>query len=278
MSQNAVLPNLGFGLRLRADYLHSFTTSKPALDWLEIITENYLGADEETLDQLDQIRTHYPIVMHGISLAIGSPWPLDEEYLNQLKKLVDRINPAWISDHLCWKGADDVQGQLLPLPYSEDTLDHVVSRIDQVQTFLGRQILLENVPVEQNARQEIPEVEFIREVADRSDSLILIDIGNLLESSLNQSFSAIDYINQIPDGRVQQIHLPDITFESTADDACEATPQIIDPIWKIYTEVLDRFGLVTTMVEREDTIPTLQGMLCDIKKIRKAAQNHMEKG
>ncbi|MCW8947214.1 MAG: DUF692 family protein, partial [Sedimenticola sp.] len=116
MNQNAVLPNLGFGLRLRADYLPSFIGSEPELDWLEIITENYLGANEETLDQLDKIRSNYPIVMHGISLAIGSPWPLDQAYLNQLKKLVDRVNPAWISDHLCWKGADDVQGQLLPLP------------------------------------------------------------------------------------------------------------------------------------------------------------------
>ncbi len=277
MSLNVVLPNLGFGLRLRTDYLHSFITSRPELDWIEIITENYLTADEETLRQLDTIRSNYPIVMHGISLAIGSPWPLDQEYLNQLKKLVDRVNPAWISDHLCWKGADDVQGQLLPLPYSEDTLDHVVSRINQVQEFLGRQILLENVPVEQKTSQDIPEVEFIREVADRSDSLILIDVGNLLESSLNQGFNAIDYINQIPAGRVQQIHLPDITFETSSADTCEASPQIIDPIWQIYTEILDRFGRVTTMVEREDTIPTLKGMLCDIKKIRKAAEEHLGK-
>ncbi|MDF1530598.1 MAG: DUF692 domain-containing protein [Sedimenticola sp.] len=278
MNQNAVLPNLGFGLRLRADYLPSFIGSEPELDWLEIITENYLGANEETLDQLDKIRSNYPIVMHGISLAIGSPWPLDQAYLNQLKKLVDRVNPAWISDHLCWKGADDVQGQLLPLPYSEDTLEHVVTRINQVQEFLGRQILLENVPIEQKSNQEMPEVEFIRQVADRSDSLILIDVGNLLASSLSQEFSAIDYINQIPAGRVQQVHLPDITFETSSDGNCDASPQIIDPIWQIYTEVLDRFGLITTMIEREDTIPTLKGMLCDIKKIRKAALSHMENG
>jgi uncharacterized protein (UPF0276 family) len=277
MNQNIALPNLGFGLRLRADYLHSIINDKPELDWIEIITENFLGASEEALDQLEQIRSNYPIVMHGISLAIGSPWPLDQTYLDQVKKLVNRINPAWISDHLCWKGADDVQGQLLPLPYSEDTLDHVVSRIHQVQDFLGRQILLENVPIEQKSTQEMPEVEFIREVADRSDSLILIDIGNLLASSVNQGFSAIDYINQIPSGRVQQVHLPDITFEANAEHGGDNIPNITDPIWQLYTEVLDRFGLVTTMIEREDTIPTLEGILCDIKKIRKATEHHLNK-
>lgn len=277
MNQNIALPNLGFGLRLRADYLHRMIIDQPELDWFEIITENFLGVGEETLEQLELIRSNYPIVMHGISLAIGSPWPLDTSYLDQVKTLADRINPAWISDHLCWKGADDVQGQLLPLPYSEDTLDHVVSRIHLVQDFLGRQILLENVPIEQKSSQEMPEVEFIREVADRSDSLILIDIGNLLTSSVNQGFSAIDYINQIPAGRIQQVHLPDITFTADSEKENDNIPSIIGPIWQLYTEILDKCGPVTTMIEPEDTIPTLDGILRDIRKVRKAARHHMRK-
>jgi len=273
-----MLPNLGYGLRLRTEYLGTLLRDLPELDCIEVISENYLGADEETLRQLDRLKTRYPIMLHGLTLSIGSPWPLDQDYLDALKKLAERLEPAWISDHLCWKGADDEQGQLLPLPYTEETLEHVISRIDRVQSFLGQRILLENVPLEQEDHQAIPEAEFIREVAERADSLVLIDIGNLLTSSLNQKFSASDYINQLPKERVQQLHLPDISFQSATDDACDAPPHIIDPIWKLHTEMLDRFGRVTTIMEREDTIPTLQGILCDIRKVRNAVDRYLEAG
>jgi len=272
-----ILPYLGYGLRLRTEYLETILGDQPELDCIEVISDNYLGADEATLRQLDVLRAQYPLMLHGLSLSIGSPWPLDQNYLDELKKLTDRVKPAWISDHLCWKGADIEQGQLLPLPYTEETLEHVVSRIDQVQSFLGRQILLENVPLERDDHPQIPEAEFIREVAERSDSLVLIDIGNLLTNSLNQEFSASDYINQLPEGRVQQVHLPDISFQPATDDASDIPAHIIDPIWKLHTEILDRFGRITTVIEREDTIPTLQGMLCDIKKVRKAVDRYLEK-
>ncbi|WP_435686197.1 DUF692 domain-containing protein [Sedimenticola selenatireducens] len=275
-NNHITLPYLGYGLRLRTEYLETILRDQPELDCIEVISENYLGADESMLRQLDALRARYPLMLHGLSLSIGSPWPLDQSYLEELKKLTDRVEPTWISDHLCWKGADDEQGQLLPLPYTEETLEHVVSRIDQVQSFLGRQILLENVPLDQEDHQAIPEAEFIREVAERSDSLVLIDVGNLLTSSLNQGFSASDYINQLPRERVQQVHLPDISFQPATDDACEAPPHIIDPIWQLHTEMLDRFGRITTIIEREDTIPTLSGMLCDIRKVRKAVDRHLE--
>ncbi|WP_428624112.1 DUF692 domain-containing protein [Sedimenticola sp.] len=272
------LPSLGFGLRLRTEYLETILRDQPELDCIEIITENYLAADEAGLRQLDALCARYPVVLHGLSLAIGSPWPLDQGYLDDLKRLIDRIEPIWISDHLCWNGADDEQGQLLPLPYSEETLEHVATRIEQVQTFLGRRILLENVPVEQDNPQDIPEAEFIRQVAERSDSLILIDIGNLLSGNLGPGFSVPDYIDRLPQERVQQVHLPDISFQPTPGDDCTDTPHIIDPIWRLYTEILNRFGRVTTIIEREDTIPTLQELLCDIRKIRQAVDRHLDAG
>ncbi len=268
-------PSLGYGLRLRTEYLETLLRDQPEIGCIEVISENYLGADEETLRQLDALKAHYPLILHGLTLSIGSPWPLDRGYLDALKKLIDRIEPAWISDHLCWKGADDGQGQLLPLPYTNETLEHVISRIEQVQSILGQRILLENVPLEQGNHQEIPEAEFICEVATRSGSLILIDIGNLLTSSLNQAFSAADYLQRMPKGRVQQIHLPDISFQTTTDDAWDSPPHIIDPIWRLYTEALDRFGPVTTVIEREDTIPTLREMLCDIGRVRRAAEHYL---
>lgn len=267
---------LGYGLRLRTEYLESILRDQPDLDCIEVISENYLGAEEQALRQLDALKERYPLLLHGISLCIGSPWPLDQHYLAELKKLADRVEPAWISDHLCWRGADDAQGQLLPLPYTEETLEHVVERVTRVQSLLDRQILLENVPLEQEEHPAIPEAEFLREVAERSDSLVLVDIGNLLASSLNQAFSTAEYIDQLPEGRVQQLHLPDISFQPATGDECDAPPHIIDPIWQLHTQVLDRFGRVTTVVEREDTIPTLQGILCDIRKVRRAVDRHLE--
>ncbi|WP_260294985.1 DUF692 domain-containing protein [Sedimenticola hydrogenitrophicus] len=269
-------PYLGYGLRLRTEYLETLLHDRPALDCIEIISENYLDADEATLRQLDELRSHYPVMLHGLSLSIGSPWPLEPGYLDQLKRLTERIEPAWVSDHLCWRGADDEQqGQLLPLPYTEETLEHVVARINRVQAFLGRQILLENVPLEQDNHQEIPEADFIREVAERSDSLILIDIGNLLSSSLNQGFNTSDYIARLPPARVRQLHLPEISFLPATNDECDAPPHIPDPIWQLYSEMLDRFGRLTTIIEREDTIPTLAGTLSDIDKVRRAVGKYL---
>lgn len=269
------LPYLGYGLRLRTEYLDTLLRDQPPLDCIEIVSENYLDADDATLLKLDGLRSHYPVILHGLTLSIGSPWPLDPGYLGKLKKLAERIEPAWISDHLCWKGADDGQGQLLPLPYTEETLEHLVGRIDQVQSQLGRQILLENVPLEQESQQAIPEVEFIREVAERSDSLILIDIGNLLTSSRNQSFSASDYINRLPAGRVQQLHVPDISFQPSINGTGSEPPRLIDPVWTLYTEMLNRFGRITTILEREDTIPTLAEILADIHEVRRAVDHHL---
>ncbi|AKH20357.1 DUF692 domain-containing protein [Sedimenticola thiotaurini] len=269
-------PCPGYGLRLRTEYLETILHTRPELDCIEVISENYLDADEQALQQLERLKERYPLLLHGISLSIGNPWPLDPHYLDRLKKLIERIEPLWISDHLGWRGADAQQGELLPMPYSEETLEHLVTRVNEVQSFLGRQILLENVPMEQNdGEQEIPEAEFIREVAERSDSLVLIDIGNLLTSSLNQGFDTSEYINRLPRERVQQIHLPDISFQPGTEDECDAPPHLIDPIWQLYTRVLDRFGRVTTVIEREDTIPTLAGMLCDIKKVRRAVDRYL---
>jgi len=263
---------LGFGIRLRNEYLQEILQRKPDLDFIEVITENYLAGEARDRHQIERLRQHYPLVMHGLSMAIGSPWPLDPDYLQQLKSMIEQLDPAWISDHLCWKGADDLQGTLLPLPYSEDTLEHVVSRIRQVQELLGRQILLENVPAEHSETQEIPEAEFIREVAERSDSLILLDLGNLVASSLQQGFDATDYIARLPSSRVRQVHLPDISVPPGNQGGKTGQQQIIDPVWQLYRQILQQVGPVSTLIERVDTIPTLSGMISEIETVRRAVR------
>ena len=262
-------PYLGFGLRLRRDYVPEVLRSRPDVGWFEIISENYMDAEPEGLRQLDAIRNRYPLTMHGISLAIGSPWPLDMDYLERLRKLLDRVDPAWVSDHLCWSGADDNQGRMLPLPYSKDTLEHLVSRILKVQDFLGRRILLENVPVKRDRiSQEIPEAEFLREVAERSDSLILLDISNLHTTCVNQGLKLDDYLELLPQNRVQQIHLAGAT--QLCDSGGCSGESAMDPIWDFYGNTLAHFGPVSTMIERIDCMPSLEEMVGQLHRARRA--------
>ena len=258
---------LGFGLRLRREYLPQVLQRRPDVDWFEIISENYLGGLDQDLRKLEQVRESYPIVMHGISLAIGSPWPVDMKYLARLKNLIDRLQPAWVSDHLCWSGADDVQGRMLPLPYSEEALDHIVPRIREIQHYLGRQVLFENVPMERaDQTPEIPEAEFLQAVAEQSDSLILLDMANLHASSVNQGFDPLKYLWKLPQRRVRQIHLAGAVILCGAED--EAAQYNADPIWNLYTGALQRFGPVATMIERMDTIAPLDEMVDELHKAR----------
>jgi len=256
-----------FGLHLRKEYLPRVLQQRPDVDWFEIISENYLGEQDEALPQLEAVREFYPIVMHGISLAIGSPWPLDMAYLARLKALIERLQPAGISDHLCWSGADDLQGRMLPLPYSEDALDHIVPRIQEVQEFLGRQVLFENVPMERtDQKPEIPEAEFLQAVATRSDSLILLDVANLHASSMNQGFDPLKYLWKLPRHRVRQIHLSGAVILCGTED--RDAQYNTDPIWSLYTSALQRFGPVPTMVERMDTIAPLEEMMDELNRAR----------
>ncbi|MCB1761030.1 MAG: DUF692 domain-containing protein [Gammaproteobacteria bacterium] len=269
--QRESVPYLGFGLRLRKEYLQQVLEQKPDVDWFEIISENYLGAPDEALAPLLQIRDTYPVVMHGISLAIGSPWPLDMDYLTRMRRLIDRLQPAWISDHLCWSGADDMQGRMLPLPYSEEALDHIVPRIEQVQEFLGRQLLLENVPMDANETEpEIPEAEFLRLVAERSDSLILLDAANLHASSVNQGFDPLKYLWKLPAERVRQIHLSGAIVLCGSSESSDGYAE--DPLWSLYSSALQRFGPVSTMIERMDTLAPFEEMVSELRKARCRAE------
>ncbi|MES9872725.1 MAG: DUF692 domain-containing protein [Candidatus Sedimenticola sp. 6PFRAG7] len=273
-TQDHSLPYLGFGLRLRREYLQAVLSERPDVDWFELISESYMEQPEEELQKLDSIRTDYPLVMHGISLAIGSPWPLDREYLARIKGMVERFQPEWVSDHLCWSGADDLQGQMLPLPYSTDMLEHLVPRVREVQDYLGMQILLENVPADQAGPGplEIPEAEFIAEVAERTDSLILVDVENLHTSSVNWDFSPNEYLEKLPESRIKQLHLLGAT---ALCEPGQESPSAPDPVWELYLQALDRLGPITTMVDRVDTIPSLQEMVNELAKARCGSKRYL---
>jgi hypothetical protein len=202
-------PSLGFGLGLRVDHYEAILSGRPPVEWFEALTENYLVPGGKPLHYLTRIRERYPVALHGVSLSIGSTHPLDREYLGKVKALAARIEPEWVSDHLCWTGVGGKNAHdLLPLPYTEEALANVVARVGAVQDFLGRRILLENVSSYVTFRDSrLTEWEFLRAVAEQADCLILLDVNNIYVSSVNHEFDPHDYLNAIPVERVQQFHI-----------------------------------------------------------------------
>jgi len=268
------IPFLGFGLGLRPDYYEEILVQKPALDWFEILTENYMIPGGKPLYYLDKIREYYPIVMHGVSLSLGSSDPLDTDYLNQLKALVARIEPVWVSDHLCWTG---VQGlnlhDLLPVPYTRQAASHIVSRIQQIQDFLGRRILIENVSSYLTYKQsEMSEWEFILEIVNQADCYILLDVNNVYVSSINHEFNSLDYINAMPAQRVAQIHLAGHSNHGNYIIDTHDAP-VIQPVWDLYAATIKRLGKVSTMIERDDNMPAFAELLAEINQARRIAES-----
>jgi uncharacterized protein (UPF0276 family) len=263
-----------FGLGLRTAHYEEIASSRPAVDWFEIVTENYLVDGGRPMQWLDRIRADYPLVMHGVSLSIGSADPLDFEYLAAVKRLAQRISPRWISDHLCWTGiASKNLHDLLPLPYTQSAVRHVAARVQRVQDFLGRCILLENVSsYVEFAGAELTEWEFLAEVAQRSDCHILLDVNNVYVSAFNHGFDARAYLAGIPVERVQQIHL---AGHSNCGDYIIDTHDapVIDPVWALYAEAIERFGAVPTMIERDDRIPPLAELVAELDRARRVAED-----
>ena len=201
--------SLGFGLGLRAQHYREILDGNPPVDWFEVISENYMVPGGQPLRMLDAIAERYPVVMHGVSLSIASTSPLDREYLKGLKALANRVKPRWVSDHLCWTGVHGVNlHDLLPVPYTEEALDHVVSRISQVQDYLGRRLAIENVSsyIEYEC-SEMSEWDFVAEIARRADCWLLLDVNNVFVSGINHDFDAKAFLDAIPADRVVQFHL-----------------------------------------------------------------------
>jgi uncharacterized protein (UPF0276 family) len=264
---------LGFGLGLRTDHYEEILASPARVDWFELLSENYMVPGGKPLHYLDRIRADYPVVLHGVSLSIGSSDPLDKDYLRALKSLADRVSPHWISDHLCWTGVSGTNTHdLLPLPYTEEALAQVVTRVEAIQDYLGRRILLENVSSYVSYKaSELTEWEFLAEIARRADCLILLDVNNIYVSAYNHGFDAEVYLDAIPSERVQQIHL---AGHSNCGDHIIDThdADVIDPVWELYAKAITRFGRVSTMIERDDHIPPLADLVSELDRARQVAE------
>jgi uncharacterized protein len=268
----SIHPPLGFGLGLRVDHYESILADNPEVDWFEALTENYLVPGGKPLDYLMRIRERYPMVLHGVSLSIGSTQPLDRTYLAQVKALAARLEPEWVSDHLCWTGiAGRNMHDLLPLPYTEEALANVVERVRTVQDILGRRILLENVSSYVSYREsQVSEWQFLREIAERADCLILLDVNNIYVSSVNHEFDPLEYLHAIPVDRVQQIHLAG--HENHGDYLIDTHDHPVpDPVWELYGAAVRRFGSVSTMIERDANIPPLEELCSELDAARQLA-------
>jgi uncharacterized protein (UPF0276 family) len=278
MSASMTAPALGFGLGLRTAHYEEILAGRSAVDWFELLSENYLVPGGKPLHYLDRIRADYPVVMHGVSLSIGSTDALDFDYLGALKSLAERVSPHWISDHLCWTGVDGKNTHdLLPMPYTEEAVRHIASRVEAVQEFLGRRILLENVSSYVSYREsELTEWEFLAEIARRADCLILLDVNNIYVSAFNHGFDAERYLAGVPPERVQQIHL---AGHSHCGDHIIDThdADIIDPVWDLYAKAIQRLGPVSTMIERDDHIPPFADLVAELDRARRVARTVLQR-
>lgn len=259
----------GFGLGLRTTHYPDYLREKQPLDWLEIITDNFLGDGGKPLTMLERIRQDYPLAMHGVAMSIGGTDPLDLDYLKQVKTLAQRIDPLWVSDHLCWTGHYHHRlHDLYPLPYTDEAARHVIERILQAQEVLGRRLVIENVSSYIDfAASAQTEWEFLTYVAEEADCLLLVDVNNIYVSSVNQGFDAWTYLQGLPAQRVQQIHLAGHTHNGDHLVDTHDHP-VCDAVWQLYAQACALYGPVATMIERDDHIPPLSDLLAELNLAR----------
>ncbi len=270
MAQIQIAPFGGFGLGMRTPHYPAYLAGEVPVDFVEVISENFMGEGGRPLHTIDRICEIYPVAMHGVSMSVGSADGLNLEYLTKLKKLAQRVQPLWVSDHLCWTGIDGFNSHdLLPLPYTEEALEIAARNINHAQDFLERSILIENPSSYLTfADDAMTEWEFLSELTARTGCYLLLDINNIYVSGTNHGFDPKTYIDAIPADRVRQIHL---AGHSAGRDGLLIDTHdrpVPDPVWSLYADVIDRFGEVAVMIERDDDIPPLEDLLAELEMAR----------
>lgn len=263
-----VAPFSGFGLGLRREHYPDFLAGGAAVDFVEVISENFMVDGGRPLAVLEQVRANYPVILHGVSLSIGSAHGVDLDYLRRLRALADRIDPLWVSDHLCWtRTSAHNSHDLLPLPYTREALATVCDNIDRAQDALGRAMLFENPSSYLTfPEDEMTEWEFIAEMARRTGCALLLDVNNVYVSSRNHGFDADAYIAALPHDRVRQVHLAGHTPGEIVIDTHDRA--VCDEVWALYERTMALLGPVATMIERDEAIPPLEELLDELDLAR----------
>lgn len=269
----------GFGLGLRKEHYNDFLDTPQPVDWLEIISDNYMVSGGKPLAMLDNIRARYPMVMHGVSMSIGAVNGVNDTYLRKLKALADRVQPMWISDHLCWTG---VHGRnmhdLLPLPFTEEALQVVTRNVEKAQEVLQRPLILENVSsYVEFEESRMTEWEFLSALSKSTGCKLLLDLNNIFVSAHNHGFSADEFINGVPIDSIAQFHLAG--HQDNGDHLIDTHDHpVCDGVWDIYQQALAHFGFIPTMIERDDNVPALSELLSELDIARSIARNTLATG
>lgn len=273
---HTIAPFDGFGLGLRRTHFADFLEGDVPVDFVEVISENYMVDGGRMLRVLDEVREKHPVIIHGVSMSIGSSGGLDADYLDKLKQLERRADPLWVSDHLCWtRTSAHNSHDLLPLPLTSEALDVVCANIDRAQSHLGRPMLFENPSSYVTfPEDDLTEWGFLSEMARRTGCYLLLDVNNIFVSAQNHGFSAQDYLNGLPLDRVRQIHLAghtkgDIIIDTHDHDVC-------DEVWALYQQARAMLGPVATMIERDGNIPPLPQLLTELDRAREIAAMALE--
>lgn len=263
------LPHLGFGVGLRSAHFDHLLAHWPAVDWFEVISENFMDSLGRPRHVLDQIVARYPVVAHGVSLSIGSADPLDRDYLTRLKRFVDDIDPVWVSDHVCWTGVAGLNThELVPIPFTEEALAHVVGRIRTVQDFLDRPLVLENPSSYVTYKAStMTEWEFLTRMAQDADCGLLLDVANVRVSAVNHGFDPDAYLRALPPERIVQMHLAGHTEHAkhivdTHDRA------VSDRVWELYATATELTGGVSTLIEWDEQLPPFPELHAEVLKAR----------
>jgi uncharacterized protein (UPF0276 family) len=261
------LPNLGFGVGLRSAHYDHLLTHWPAVDWFEVISENFMDSHGRPRHVLDQIAARYPVVAHGVSMSIGSTDPLDRDYLTRLKRFVDELQPAWVSDHVCWTGvAGRNTHELVPIPFTEESLAHVVDRVRIVQELLERRLVLENPSSYVTyVASTMTESEFLARLACDADCGLLLDVANVRVSAVNHDFDPLEYLADLPHDRIVQMHLAGHTELDTHIVDTHDRP-VADPVWELYAHATDLTGAVSTLIEWDEDLPPFPEVHAEVLK------------
>ncbi len=271
MSENRWnLPDLGLGLGLRSPHVRHILDERPPVGFFEIISENYMATGGRPLQVLDEIAELYPIVMHGVSMSIGSTDPLDLRYLKELRLLANRVGAEWVSDHVCWTGVGGINSHdLLPLPYTEEALAHVSGRVREASDRLGRPLVLENPSSYLTfTTSSMSELEFLVRLCEEADCGLLLDVNNVYVSARNHGFDAEAYIDAVPAERIVQVHLAGYTDRGTHLLDTHAAP-VAEPVWRLYERLCRRIGSVPTLLEWDADIPSFDVLLAEMEKARR---------
>lgn len=264
------LPHLGFGVGLRSAHFDHLLAHWPQVDWFEVISENFMDSRGRPRHVLDEVVARYPVVAHGVSLSIGSTDPLDRDYLARLKRFVDEIDPAWVSDHVCWTGVAGLNThELLPIPFTEEALQHLVARIRMVQDVLERPLVLENPSSYVTyAASTMAEWEFLTRMAQDADCGLLLDVANVRVSAINHDFDPLEYLRALPHERIVQMHLAGHTeLETHIVDTHDR--HVPDAVWELYATATELTGGVSTLIEWDERLPSFPELHAEILKAQR---------